>query len=47
MLKESNKDAATKEKVEKMCKEGMGLHDEGKHPESAAKLREALAELAK
>jgi hypothetical protein len=33
--------------VEKMCKEGIGLHDEGKHPESAAKLREALAELAK
>jgi len=30
-----------------MCKEGFGLHDEGKHPESAAKLREALAELAK
>ncbi|HZY31804.1 MAG TPA: hypothetical protein VFF86_09210 [Candidatus Methylomirabilis sp.] len=46
-LKESKKDAATKEKVEKMCKEGMGLHDEGKHPESVAKLREALAELAK
>jgi hypothetical protein len=33
--------------VEKMCKEGMGLHDEGKHPESVVKLREALAELAK
>ena len=30
-----------------MCKEGFGLHDEGKHPESAAKLKEALAELAK
>lgn len=30
-----------------MCKEGIGLHDEGKHPESAAKLKEALAELAK
>jgi len=33
--------------VEKMCKEGIGLHDEGKHPESAAKLKEALSELAK
>jgi hypothetical protein len=30
-----------------MCQEGKGLHDEGKHPESVAKLREALAELAK
>jgi len=30
-----------------MCKEGMGLHDEGKHPESVATLKEALAELAK
>jgi len=30
-----------------MCKEGIALHDEGKHPESIAKLDEALAELEK
>ncbi len=30
-----------------MCEEGIGLHNDGKHAESAAKLREALALLEK
>ncbi len=46
-LKTSNADAATKEKVKKACEDGMALHDEGKHAESAEKLKAALAELEK
>jgi hypothetical protein len=46
-LKTSNADDATKEKAKKLCEEGQALHDEGKHPESIAKLDEALAALGK
>jgi hypothetical protein len=46
-LKDSKADAATKEKVKKMCEEGIGLHNDGKHPESEHKLHEALALLEK
>jgi hypothetical protein len=46
-LKTSKADAATKEKVKKACEDGMALHNEGKHTESLAKLKAALAELEK
>ena len=46
-LKTSTADAATKAKAKKLCEEGQALHNEGKHPESVAKLDEALAALAK
>ncbi len=46
-LKTSNADAATKEKVKKACEDGIALHEDGKHAESAEKLKAALAELEK
>ncbi len=46
-LKTSNADAATKETVKKACEEGMALHNDGKHAESAETLKAALAELEK
>ena len=46
-LKESKAAAATKEKVKKMCEDGMALHNEGKHDDSVKKLKEALAALEK
>jgi hypothetical protein len=46
-LKTSDANAATKEKVKNACEEGIGLHNDGKHAESAEKLKAALAELEK
>ncbi len=46
-LKTSKADAATKDKAKKACEDGMALHNDGKHAESAEKLKAALAQLEK
>lgn len=46
-LKTSKADAATKDKVKQLCKDGMADHNAGKHDDSVKKLKEGLALLEK